>query len=291
MPTLDFYFGEDEQQRKRRRAKWLIPLVAGLGAAMALGREKPPAPPAPPPPKHIVVPAPAPVVAPPPPIVIEPPPARLAVAPPRLDFGESPLAQIAIIHNEGGQPLARVKASIDGPFLATNGCANDLGPGDDCMIAIVFAPARPGRFSGSLKIRAGEEHAQIALRGSVPRPREPSPIPETPVQQPARTLCFDPPLVHFRTTGEQTITLTNPSAAPVRIVAILPIGGKGQTVSGYEVESRKCLRELKAGQQCRFTVHANELALQRAETMTLTVYYDDPLTGTRRPASVRSACH
>jgi len=296
MPVLDFYVDVDEQQRKQRRAKWLIPLVAGLGAAMVLGGEKPPAPPAP---KPVVVVPPPRIVA--PPSVVEPPaPARIAIAPLRLDFDDSPStrtipAQIATIRNEGGQPLARPSAVVDGPFLATSGCVDELAPGDACMIAVVFAPKEPGRFAGSLKIRAGEERVQVVLRGSVPRPPEvvppPAPAPVPLPLPPARTLCFDPPLLRFRATGTQTITLMNPEAAPVRVVDILPIGRLGQAISGYEIESRNCLRELKRGQQCKFTVRANELALQRSETIMLTVYYDDRVTGGRRAATVRSACH
>jgi hypothetical protein len=321
MRVIDIYVGDDEQ-RKRRRGKWLIPLLVGLGAAYALGRDKPqvPAPPTPivaPPP---VVAQPAPVVAEPAPVVETPPtpaavPARIAVAPARLDFGNGPLtrgvpAQIAIIRNDGGQPLPRVSAAVDGPFLATSGCAEELAPGDQCMIAVVFAPKEAGRFTGSLKIAAGEQRAQVPLRGSVPRevvtappvPAQPQapvvatvtpPPPAAPAQPqlpPARMLCFEPALVRFTSTGKQTITLTNPEPVPLRVVAILPIGRQGQTVSGYEIESRRCVRVLKAGQQCKFTVRANELALQTRETMQLTVYYDDPVTGSRRPARFSSTC-
>lgn len=321
MPIIDVYVGEDEQRRKRKRGKWLLPLLVGLAAAFALGREKPPAPTvvAPPP----VVAQPLPVVAQPAPVVVEPPattpappaePARIAVAPAQLDFGDGPLtrgvpAQMATIRNDGGQPLERVSAVVDGPFLATSGCAGELAPGDECMVAVVFTPKQPGRFAGSLRIAAGGMRAQIPLRGSVPRPREdvapqtpapqppvaavtppPAPAPAVPQLPPARMLCFEPALVRFTTTGKQTITLTNPEPAPLRVVAVLPIGRQGQTVSGYEIDSRKCLRVLKPGQQCKFTVRANELALQTRETMQLTVYYDDPVTGTRRPARFSSTC-
>jgi hypothetical protein len=239
-------------------------------------------------------------------------PARIAVGPARLDFGDGPLtravpAQMATIRNDGGQPLARVSASVDGPFLATSGCAEELAPGDQCMIAVVFTPKQPGKFTGSLKIAAGGERAQIPLRGSVPRPAvtpppvpipvpvavqttPPPPVSVAPQLPPARMLCFEPALLRFTSTGKQTITLTNPEPVPLRVVAVLPIGRQGQTVSGYEVESRKCLRVLKPGQQCKFTVRANQLAVQTAETMQLTVYYDDPATGLRRPARFSTAC-
>ncbi|HKO58264.1 MAG TPA: choice-of-anchor D domain-containing protein [Thermoanaerobaculia bacterium] len=308
MPVIDIYFDSDEERRKRRRGKWLLPLLVGLGAALAFGREKPPAPT--PPRPAIVVPPPvvvqprAAVIAAPP--VVTPTPPRMAIAPARLDFGDGPLtrgipAQMASIRNEGGQPLARVSAVVDGPFLMTSGCGEALAPGERCMIAVVFAPKQPGRFAGSLKIAAGDQRAQVPLRGSVPKPIEivtpPAPVPLPPPQvivqtppPPARMLCFEPALVRFTSTGRQTITLTNPESTPLRVIAVLPVGRQGQTVSGYEIDSRRCLRVLRGGEQCRFTVSASELALQTRETMQLTVYYEDPLTGGRRAARFSSAC-
>lgn len=326
MPTIDVYI-DDERRRKRRRGKWLLPLLVGLIAALALGREKPRV--APPP------------VAPPPPITntvvntattvtIEPPPgndtatttseplppalpAHLVVRPARLEFGDGPLArgvpaQMAIIRNDGGQPLPRVAVTADKAFLATNGCVGELPPGSECAIAVVFAPPTSGKFAGSLTIAAGGEKARIRLGGSVaPPPRVNMPVtpvptthvagtttspvpPPPPPPPPARTLCFQPALLHFTSTGKQTITLTNPEPVPLRVVAVLPIGRQGQTVSGYEIEARRCLRVMKPGQQCKFTIRANELALQTHETMQLTVYYDDPVTGGRRAAQFNSAC-
>jgi hypothetical protein len=324
MHSIDIYI-DDEQQRKRRRGKWLIPLIIGVSAALAVGGEKPIAPAAPVviPPREVVRPQPVaveplPVPTPltPTPTPAPPPlPGRLAVAPVSLNFGDGPLtrgipAQMTTIRNEGEQPLSRVSAVVDGPFLATNGCPNELAPGDQCMIAVVFSPKQPGRFTGSLEIVASHERAEVQLRGSVPRPRPvvtppvpdpvpppvvgivppPAPIPAQPRPPAARTLCFDPPLVRFTSTGRQTVTLTNPEPTPIRVVAILPIGGQGRTVSGYEIESRKCLRELKARQQCKFTVRATELAIQARETMQLTVYYDDPVSGGTRAARTISAC-
>jgi hypothetical protein len=311
MPVIDIYLDCGEERRKRRRGKWLIPLIVGLGAALALGREKPRPP-------IIVQPPPAPVATPPAAAPAPPPiPARIVVTPARLDFGDGPLrrgvaAQMATIRNEGGQPLPRVSAVVDGPFMATSGCEEELAPGDRCTIAVVFTPTQPGRFAGSLNIAAGEQRAQIPLRGSVPRPvevatpaapaplpppqvivemtRPPAPAPPPPPPPPARMLCFEPALVRFTSTGRQTITLTNPETTPLRVVAVLPVGRQGQTVSGYEIDSRKCLRVLNGGQQCKFTVSASELALQTRETMQLTVYYEDPATGGRRAARFSSAC-
>jgi hypothetical protein len=324
MPTVDIYIDDDDRQRRKRRGKWLVPILVGLVAAYALGREKPIAAL---PPKPVVVPPPVIATAPPvvetPPVVVETPPAvgeapplpaKLAVGPVRLDFGDGPLprampAQMAIIRNEGGQPLPRIDVSADHPFLATNGCTRELAPDSECMIAVVFAPQQPGKFAGALRIAAGADRAQIPLRGSVPRPREiitpvaptpapaavqvappPAVVPQAPALPPARILCFQPPLVRFTTTGKQSVTLTNPGPLELRVAAVVPIGRQGQTLSGYEVEARKCLRVLKPGQQCKFTVRANELAVQTGETMKINVYYDDPITGTRRPAMFSLAC-
>src|SRR5258708_19272772 len=117
MPIIDIYVGDDEQQRKRRRGKWLIPLLVGIGGALAVSQEKPPSPT---PPKPVVA-APLAVVQPPAvavePTLVEAPaapppvPARIAVAPLLLDFGDGPLtprlpAQLATTRNQAHQALA-----------------------------------------------------------------------------------------------------------------------------------------------------------------------------------------
>ena len=345
MQTLDIYVGETERRRRKRRGKWVVPLIVGAAAALALTRETPlhegdapsktvkriVAPPArvavvqtpPTMPTTLTAQAPpattsttAPVATTPPPVVVAP--AHVAVAPSRLDFGEGPPtrgvpAQLATIRNDGGEPLARVSVGVAGPFLVTSGCPDALAPGEQCAIAVVFAPKQPGRFAGALDVAAGDQRTRVALRGSVSRPREvvtptapparpprpaiaqvtprPAQVPVfVPPPPPARMLCFDPPFLRFVSTGKQTITLTNPEAAVLRVVAIVPIGRQGETLSGYEIEPGRCLRELKARQQCRFTIRAHELALRTRETMHVAVYYDDPLTGERRTAQSSSAC-
>ena len=103
-------------------------------------------------------------------------------------------------------------------------------------------------------------------------------------------LCFEPALLRFTSTGRQTITLTNPEPVPLRVVDVVPIGRQGQAISGYEIESKKCLRVLEAGQQCTFTVRASLMALQTRETMQLNVFYEDPVTGSSRAARYSTAC-
>ena len=318
MHDIDIFLDDDEQ---RKRGKWLIPLFVGVSATLALGHQKAPTNP-------LVAAAPA-VVRPMPVVSVETTatpqaaPARMAVTPAFLDFGDSPSTrslapQLATVRNEGKQALTGVSAAVDGQFLATSGCANELAPGDQCVIAVVFTPRQPGRFSGSLKIAAGRERAQIPLHGALPPPREavtqttpvrparppapavatatatplpaPVPAPALPPLAPARMLCFQPASLHFISTGSQTITLTNPEPVPLRVVDVVPIGRQGQTVSGYEIESRKCLRVLDAGQQCTFTIRASQIALRTGETMQLTVFYEDPTTGSRRAARFSTSC-
>ncbi|HET7433535.1 MAG TPA: hypothetical protein VFN10_02350 [Thermoanaerobaculia bacterium] len=329
MPILDVYLGDNERRRKRRRGKWVIPLVIGIGSAIVLTRTTP-APPrttVPPPRLAVAQPQLPPLViptqtqtstqtsSPPQPAPLPATAAHIVVTPPRLDFGDGAFAravpaQLATIRNDGGTPIDRVDVVADAPFLATSGCEGALPPGAQCSIAVVLPTKQPGKFSGALKIAAGNESARIALRGGTqPPPRvvaappplvqtpapvvtaaPPPPVAITPKLPPARTLCFQPAFLRFVTTGKQTITLTNPEPTPLRVVAVLPIGRQGQTVSGYEIESKRCLRVLKPRQQCRFTVRANELALRMQETMQLTVYYEDPLTGGTRAAHFDSSC-
>lgn len=304
MPVVDIYVGEGEARRRRRRRKWIVPLIVGVGAAFALGREKTVVP-VPPPQPVVVGPlksrpivfepsversiAAVPVTAPATPLPL---PGRLAVEPVRLDFGDGPLArgvaaQLSTIRNDGEQPLVHVSAVVDGPFIATSGCPGALAPRERCSIAVVFAPKEPGAFNGALKIVAGQQSGVVRLRGSVPQPPAPAPVAEKP---PARTLCFEPAIVRFTTVGRQTITVTNPEPTPLRVVAVLPTGREGQTLSGYEVDSGKCLRVLNPREQCRFAISASARALQSRETMQLTIYYDDPVGGGLRPARFSAAC-
>src|SRR5205085_2050957 len=109
----------------------------------------------------------------------------------------------------------------------------------------------------------GNARAEIPLHGSAapllsvakpplapapvtpPQPaQEPAPViaAAPPPEPPARMLCFEPAAIRFVTTGRQIVTLKNPEPAPIRVVDVRPTGQRGQTVSGYVIESEKCLR-------------------------------------------------
>jgi hypothetical protein len=325
MHTITVYLAESEK-RKRKRSKWAIPILIGLVAAFAFGRpnariEEPvpivvtPAVEAP----VVVTPvAEAPVAEVPvfdTPAVEEPPvpppalPAHAVVTPARLDFGDGPMdrgvaPQLATLRNDGGQPIARITTAVDGPFIATNGCARGLAPGGECIVAVTFTTQQPGKFTGALTIATDTKRSRVPLRGSVARPRvivsdpvpapattpavaqAPTPVVPAPPPIPKRKLCADPPRLVFTQVGKQTITLTNRETTPLRVMGVDIVGKTGQSASGYEIDSGKCMRVLKPGQRCRFTVRATDLAIQRKETITLDVYYDDPITGQRRVASV-----
>ncbi|HYC60993.1 MAG TPA: choice-of-anchor D domain-containing protein [Thermoanaerobaculia bacterium] len=317
MRTISFYLGGGESERKRKRSKWIIPLIVGLIAAYAVAQTgatgsqpvvvPPVAPPPIDPPRRAESPsvqmapveiAPNPIVVPPPPP--PPAPARPVFSPSRIDFGDGgrAAAQLATVRNDGGQPITLVSTTISGPFLATNGCANGVAPGAQCVVAVVFAPQEPGISSGALTIVADGKRSRIPLSGSLPRPPvvAPPPPPPTvvqappPIVTPARQLCFEPSKIHFRSTGKQSITLTNPERTPLRVTGVAITTHAGVSATGYEVDAARCLRVLGPGQRCKFTVRATELAIQRGERIDLTVFYDDPLTGQRRGAVGSSAC-
>jgi hypothetical protein len=316
MHTITVYLAESEK-RKRKRSKWVIPILVGLVAAFAFGRpkariEEPVAVVAPPPVVVTTV-AEEPVVEVPvieTPIVEEPPapppalPAHAVVTPARLDFGDGPMnrgvaPQLATLRNDGGQPIARIAAKADGPFIATNGCARGLAPGAECIVAVTFTTQQPGTFNHVLTIVADSERGRVSLRGSVAKPREiprppapPSepvvektpPPPPPPPRIPLRQLCVDPPQLHFTQVGKQTMTITNKEKTSLRVMGVAIVGQSGQSASGYEIDSGKCMRVLNPGQRCKFTVRATDLAIQRGEKITLNVYYDDLITGQRLAA-------
>ncbi|MDP9191879.1 MAG: choice-of-anchor D domain-containing protein [Acidobacteriota bacterium] len=325
MPTITVFLAESDRKRNRKRAKWAIPLLVGLTAAFAFGRQKSPIeaqslPIVAPPPAVLMppvvltpmvelpaadeTPVPVPVPTPAPAL-----PAHAAVTPARMDFGDGPMnrgvaAQLATLRNDGGQPISRITTAIDGPFIATNGCGGGLAPGAECIVAVTFAPQQAGKFRGALTIVTGAERSRVLLRGSVTRPREvpppPAPLPApapvvVPPPSPAvvpvppapkRVLCADPPRLHFARVGKQTITLTNSESTPLRVAGIAVVGKSGQSATGYEVDSGKCTRTLMPGQRCKFTVRATELAIQRGEIIELKVFHDDLTTGQRQLAMV-----
>jgi hypothetical protein len=316
MHTITVYLAESEK-RKRKRSKWVIPILVGLVAAFAFGRPK------------ARIEEPIPIVAPPvgvtpnaeppaaevplvdtpaveePPVPPPAPPAHAVVTPARFDFGDGPMnravaPQLATLRNDGGQPIARITTKVDGPFIATNGCVRGLAPGAECIVAVTFTTQQPGKFSGALTIATDSERSRVALRGSVVRPPTPAPAPEpspvvaqappaatpAPPQTPKRVLCVDPPQLHFTRVGNQTITLTNQEKTSLRVIGVAIVDQGGQSASGYEVDSGKCMRVLNPGQRCKFTVRATDLAIRRGEKITLNVYYDDLITGQRRAAGV-----
>lgn len=300
----------EEERKRRRRGRWIAGLVVGLVAAAAVPRT--PKPQGEPP--RIGVHAMAPIsvvrytepVGPQPPAVVpqpqpqpqpEPPkpepepqplPAKAVVTPSRLDFRERGGAQLATIRNDGGMPIERVSITADAPFVATNGCARGVAPGAECVVAVVFAPGKGGKYSGTLNVAAGSSRSRVALRGVLTEAPPPAPVPAPP--PPVRLLCFDPPAIHFTTPGTQTITLTNPESAPLRVVRIEALGRTGDTASGYTVEASRCTRFLGAGQQCTFSITASERALKMREVMNLRVEYEDPATGLRQAARASAAC-
>jgi len=312
VPTIDIYF--DDEELRRRRGKWLIPLLIGVLVAVALQREKPPTVPITPPERvrYRVVFATLPSAT--PPLVLPSPtppplPAHLFVTPSRIDFGDALLAgrlpaKMATISNDGGQPLSVASAIVAGPFLSTSGCEHDLAPGEKCTIAIVFAPTEPGGFDGALRLAAGGQRAKVSLHGSIrpdldtlPQPvptpppaPPPAPVAATPPTLPTRSLCFNPLLLRFTSPGNQSITLTNPENAPLRVIAVEPIGTNGQRLLGYKIDAENCLRVLNAGESCTFTIHANIIAVKLRATMQVAVYHVDPATGGKAIARVASDC-
>jgi len=88
----------------------------------------------------------------------------------------------------------------------------------------------------------------------------------------------------------ESITITNPEDAPLRVIAVEPIGTNGQRLLGYKIDAEKCLRVLNAGESCTFTIHANIIAVKLRATTQVAVYYVDPPTGGKAIARVAPDC-
>jgi hypothetical protein len=242
-----------------------------------------------------------------------PDPANAVVTPGSLDFGERRLdrpgsAQLVTIRNAGGVALPRATLEITPPYLVTNGCSAPLDPGSECVAAVVFAPAEPGRHSGALTIIAGGSRRTVRLSGSVPLPPPPLPPPPppppptdvnpvprepdvTPLPESHGELCVNPPEMHFSMMGRKTVTLTNSDTSPQRVAEITPQGEDGTPGRGYVVQASTCLRTLAPGERCTFFVQANALAIITKERITIKVAYEDAQTGRRRTSHPSDDCN
>jgi len=285
--TLSLYVADRPGKKRRRRGRMGVAILAGIILTAALPRA----------PKKIEpaaqvgvrVGTPISIVRSEPLPQPQPLPAKATITPSRLVFADRDAsAQFAVIRNDGGTAIDRVDIDSDAPFVATNGCAGGVAAGAQCVVAVVFAPPKGGgKFAGTLQIAAGSDRASVALRGTA---SEPAAIPPKVVLPPVRRLCFDPPAIHFEAPGSQSVTLTNPEKAPLRVVSIVPTNLAGYAASGYAIDATPCIRTLAAGEQCAFAIAANKRALALHERMLIDVTYEDPETGIRRGAMSSSAC-
>ncbi|HUR79312.1 MAG TPA: choice-of-anchor D domain-containing protein, partial [Thermoanaerobaculia bacterium] len=292
--TLSLYLGDraGEERKRRRRGRMAAGILVGVIAAAMAPRPVRNEEKAPQVGVHIggplailTVPA-VPLSSTPLPAITPPLPAKAIITPPRLVFSDrNAPAQLAVVRNDGGTDIDRVSLSADPPFAATNGCAEGVAAGAQCVIAVVFAPSKGGRYSGTLKIAAGADRASVSLRGSAIDP--PAPPPQLP---PARRLCVTPVNIKFTAPGTQTVTLSNSEPAVMRVVSIVATNRSGNAASGYDVDAAGCIRFLAPGQQCSFTISATKLALELRERMGIDITYEDLQTGIRRAVVPSPAC-
>jgi len=96
------------------------------------------------------------------------------VAPGALAFGSAAVGatsppQNVVISNGGTHALSLDALSASANFvLQTNGCATSLGSGEQCTVAVAFAPTVAGAASGTVSIPAAGTNYSVTLSGVAP---------------------------------------------------------------------------------------------------------------------------
>jgi hypothetical protein len=88
-------------------------------------------------------------------------------------LGTAPLRRTVQVRNDGNAVLTFSNVSVEGPFALSNGCPENLAPGESCTIALDFSTGVLGDFRGALTVvtNAAGGSRTIALSArSVPVP-------------------------------------------------------------------------------------------------------------------------
>jgi hypothetical protein len=117
-----------------------------------------------------------------------------------------------------------------------------------------------------------------------PLPAEPPTTSSAPVDTvtnppaaPAPLLALDvtPRSLHFTAPGAQTVTVSNPNDAPIRIDRVKIVGARGDSVAGYQLDAKACNGVLlQPHASCRGSVFAFPMAIAARQSIHIEVYPD-----------------
>jgi len=194
-------------------------------------------------------------------VTIKPPvvtfsPTSLAYA--NQPVGTTSSAQTVTLSNTGSGALNISSIATTGDYAQTNNCGASLGAGASCSINVSFTPTAAGTRPGALSVtdNASGSPQTVALSGS-----------GIAVGLSPASLIFANQLVGT-TSPAQTVTLSNPGSAPLKISSIATTGDYMQT--------NNCGGGLGAGASCSIKVSFKPTA---AGTRTGTLSVTDDASG------------
>jgi hypothetical protein len=164
----------------------------------------------------------------------------VSTGPSAIEFGRvqigSPATQ-SMSFNGGLAPIPAI--SLNGTdFQLVNGCESLAGTTTSCSIQVIYAPTVPGFNLGSLRLVSKAGIGTVTLAGyAIPAQLSASPA----------SINFPDTLV-YQNPPNQTVTITNTTAAP------LALGAVYQPDLGFQIVTTTCGASLAAQAACAITV-------------------------------------
>lgn len=164
------------------------------------------------------------------------------VSPPSLTFtsasvGQSSVAQVVSLTNNGSAPLAIYSIQATGDFSQTNSCASTLAAATSCTMNVVFTPTATGTRNGLLTIsdngQGGPQMVMLSGFGTI----------GDLVVAPG-SLSFG--TIPLKSSSSQTVTLTNTGNGSLTVSSI--------QITGDYAQTNNCAAVLTAGSSCTVTI-------------------------------------
>lgn len=156
--------------------------------------------------------------------------------------GVASAAETLTLTNATAAKVAIGALSVAAPFAATSKCGTSLKANGSCTIAVTFAPTASGPASGTLTISVAGQPVAATLNGNgVPASSTPS-------------LSVSPAAVDFGAqpwgdTIKRSVTVTNPTGAPVGLRSATLTQGPGFTIA-----KNGCPAQIAAATSCTVSI-------------------------------------